>query len=175
MNVNQIWYKRKRFWWILFIATINIDYKRKCSKKVKVNQNVIKSLILLSVQPWSWRGPWVQGWLTHSASLPAHPAVWGFLSCSPAGGDTDQSSANGFAAAGMMKCKARGVLTVKTLSGSPRARMFVSWMCLSTIQASSCLPIWGIVNIIWIYMLDFNINTPHTQWSGHWISVFIKK
>ena len=36
----------------------------------------------------------------------------------------------------------RRVLTVKTLSGSPRARMLVSWMCLSTIQASSCFPIW---------------------------------
>lgn len=32
---------------------------------------------------------------------------------------------------------------MKTLSGSPRARMLVSWICLRTIQASSCLPIYG--------------------------------
>lgn len=40
----------------------------------------------------------MQGWLTHSASPPARPAVWGFLSCSPAGGDTDLSPADGTAA-----------------------------------------------------------------------------
>lgn len=39
------------------------------------------------------------------------------------------------------------VLTVNTLSGSPLARMFVSWMCLSTIQASSCLPVWPIERV----------------------------
>lgn len=33
-------------------------------------------------------------------------------------------------------------LTVKTFSGCPRARMFVSWICLRIIQASSCFPTW---------------------------------
>lgn len=32
------------------------------------------------------------------------------------------------------------ILTVKTFSGWPRARIFVSWICLRIIQASSCFP-----------------------------------
>lgn len=56
------------------------------------------------------------------------------LSCHPACGGA------------MVECgggrSASELLTVNTLSGSPRARMLVSWMCLSTIQASSCLPVW---------------------------------
>lgn len=40
-------------------------------------KNKKKCVILLWAQPWFCRGPWAQGWLTHSASPPAHPTAWG--------------------------------------------------------------------------------------------------
>ncbi len=109
---------------------------------------------LRAVHSWSWIRLWPRGLPTPTASPPAHPAAWGSLYGSPAGGDGETSCyqlslsqwgeevklvSSGWPVNHCWLCV---WLTVKTFSGSPRARMFVSWICLRTIHASSCFPIW---------------------------------